>query len=164
MLSDIKIKKSFAVTIPKESKMTKCREHWNTYHCQDRTVVVNRNNELVDGYIQYLIFKENNISEIEVKIQEKRKDIITMNNPHYKNHLTTYVYGVHFNKKNCSFSKEYVWRVPDSWRGWENGLLPGDKILVATKHGFAPIIITRIEWLNKCPVNIPVRRVYKKLV
>lgn len=163
LLSDIKIRKSFVATIPKARKITKCRDHWDMYHCQDRDIVVNRNDVLIDGYIQYLVLKENNISEVEVKVQEDRKSIRDANEPYYKNHLTTYIYGMHFNKKTSSFSKEYVWRVPDEWKGWENNLLPGDVIFVETKYGKAPIVITQIKWLDKCPVETQVKKVVGRL-
>ena len=48
-------------------------------------------------------------------------------------------------------------------KGWENDLLPGDMILVETKYGVRKIVITKIEWLEKCPVDMPVKRVVKKI-
>ena len=51
-LSDIKINKAFANSIPKENKMEECRYNWRKYHKQDRYVVINRDNFLIDGYIQ----------------------------------------------------------------------------------------------------------------
>ena len=60
--------------------------------------------------------------------------------------------------------KEYVWRVPTSWTGWENDLLPGDRILVNTKYGVKPVIITRIEWRDECPVNMRIKKVYKTVM
>ena len=80
--------------------------------------------------------------------------------PNYIEKDTTYIYGIHPNDKT---NKERVWRVPNNWNGWENDLLPGDKIIVTTKFGSAPIIITRIECLDKCPVDIPVKRVVAKV-
>lgn len=166
-LSDIKIKDSFLATTPKQEKMDECRNHWEQYHRQDRYIVVDKNNELIDGYIQYLILKENCVNEAEVKISNKRKKRWIRKNtydwtaPHYRQQKTTYIFGIHLNSK-CT--REFVWRVPDSWIGWESDLLPGDEILVCTKHGIAPIAITRIEWLDKCPIDIPVKKVYRKMV
>lgn len=169
-LSDIKIKESFAITTPREEKMNECRNNWNTYHKQDRYIVVNHDNELIDGYIQYLVLKENSVEKADIKISNKRrmrwyrKNIKDWTVAPYRNEETTYIYGMHFNKKVGICSKEYVWRVPDSWLGWENDLLLGDKIEVYTKCGLAPIIITKIERTNKCPVDMPVKKVYRKLV
>lgn len=36
--------------------------------------------------------------------------------------------------------------------------------MVKTKHGNALIKVTRIERLTKCPVDIPVKRIVKRLV
>ena len=58
-LDDIKIKDTYAMTNPKEHKMRECRDYWDKYRCQDRYIVVNNSNILIDGYIQYLILKEN---------------------------------------------------------------------------------------------------------
>ena len=129
---------------------------------------VNRENELIDGYIQYLVLKENNVEEVEIKISNRRKkrwyrkNVEDWNIPHYRNETTTYVYGKHPNS-NCT--KEFVWRVPKSWSklGWEDGLNVGNKILVDTKFGIKPVVVTKIEISDKCPVNIPVKRVVKRL-
>ena len=46
---------------------------------------------------------------------------------------------------------------------WKD-LLPGDRILVNTKYGVKPVIITRIEWRDECPVNMRIKKVYKKVM
>lgn len=159
-LTDIKISKAFANSVPSESKMQECRYNWDLWHCQDRYVVVNQNNVLVDGYIQYLVLKENDINEVQVKIKNKSKN--RKNMPHYKEEPTTYIYGTHNNKSG----KEFVWRIPKSWSevGWQDGLNIGDKVLVKTKFGVKPVVITKIDTLNKCPVDMPVKKVVKKLM
>ena len=165
-LSDIKINKVFRETIPSKKKMDECRLYWDKYHKQDRYIVVNHDGELIDGYIQYLVLKENNEEEAEIKISNSRKKRWHRMSVHehdgvkYRNEMTTYIYGIHPNSKSI---KERVWRVPYNWKGWENDILPGDKILVCTKRGIALIIVTKIEWLDKCPVDMPVRKVYRKL-
>lgn len=155
-LSDIKINKAFANSIPKENKMAECRDNWRKYHKQDRYVVINRDNFLIDGYIQYLILKENNIKNAFVQVS----DILRKCRDSYKTKMTTYIYGIHPNQKQ---KKQYIWRVPRLWKGWERDLLPGDKILVHTKYGIRPIIITKIQWLDKCPVDFSVKKVFKKI-
>lgn len=67
-LKDITIRDSFANTIPKEHKMKECRDYWEEHQEQDRYIVVDRNNVLVDGYIQYLVLKENGIEDVEIRI------------------------------------------------------------------------------------------------
>lgn len=165
-MSDIKVPKSFAATTPKEEKMSVCRNFWNNNHKQIKDIVVNKDNILVDGYVQYLVLKENNIEITDgVKLGRKKmcnhrecKHKKAYVEPNYKREVTTYIFGIHPKSR----IKEYVWRVPTSWKGWENDLLPGDRIWVHTAYGIKPIIITRIEWLDKCPVNMRVKKVYTK--
>ena len=167
-LSDIKISEAFANTIPKEEKLEECRKNWHENHRQDRFIVVNRKNILIDGYIQYLILKENNMDEAEVKISNKRRERWNRKPvkknfvPQYRDELTTYIFGVHPYSEN---KKEFVWRVPKSWSelGWEDGLNISDEILVDTKFGIKPVVVTKIEVSDKCPVNMPVKRVVKRL-
>lgn len=165
-LSDIRISEAFANSVPSTEKLNKCSNNWNQWNRQDRFIVVNPDNVLTDGYIMYLVLKENGIEEAEAKISNRRKkcrkNAEAWNVPHYRNETTTYVYGVHPNS-NCT--KEFVWRVPKSWSelGWEDGLSIGDEILVATKFGTKPIVVTKIELSDKCPVNMPVKRVVKRI-
>ena len=117
-LSEIKISEAFANSIPNGEKLNECRNNWNQWHRQDRYIVVNPDNVLIDGYIMYIVLKENGIEEVEVKISTKRKkrwyrkNVKDWNIPHYRNETTTYVYGVHPYSEN---KKEFVWRVPKSW-------------------------------------------------
>ena len=165
-LSDIKIPKSFASTIPKKEKMSVCRDFWNNNHKQIKDIVVNKDNILVDGYVQYLVLKENCVENADVVKINRKKVFINREHkrkreyvtPSYKREMTTYIFGMHPKYR----IKEYVWRVPTSWKGWENDLLPGDRIWVNTKYGIKPIIVTKIEWSDKCPVDMKVRKVAKK--
>lgn len=152
-LSDIIIPKAFTDHPPKENKVEICRHFWKYAHKQDREIVVDKDNVIRDGYIQYLVLKEFGVEEVLVAKQRCFAETI------YRNKRTTYIYGLHPRDKS---NKERVWRVPNSWIGWEKDLLPGDRILVHTEYGIKSIVITRIEWLDKCPVNMRVRKVYKK--
>lgn len=168
-LSDIKISKSFANTVPKEKKMEECRKVWREQHRQDRYIVVNKDNVLVDGYIQYLVLKDAGIEDIEYRISDvkrkcwKRKAF--NEDATYRNEPTTYVYGVHFHPNSGTFSKEYVWRIPKTWAelGWEDDLNIGDEIRVYSGKWITTAIVTRIERLDKCPVDTPVKRVIRKI-
>ncbi len=164
-LSDIKIKESFAITTPKEEKMKKCRNNWNTYHKQDRYIVVNADKELIDGYIMYLVLKENGEEEARIKISNKpkkrwyRKNTSDWDIPHYRSEATTYVYGVHPYSKH---KRELIWRVPKSWTWFAENVQVEDSILCRTKFGISPVIVTKIEVLEKCPVDFVVKRVAGK--
>ena len=162
-LSDIKIKESFALTVPKDEKLCECRYNWLKYHRQDRYIVVDHNNELIDGYVMYLILKENGVEEAEIKVSERKKKRWYRKNsnniPYYANEETTYVYGIHPNSK-CT--KEFVWRVPKSWEWFASNVQIGDTILCSTKFGCSPVIVTRIAITDKCPVDLRVRKVCGK--
>ena len=138
-LSDIKIRDAFANSIPSEEKMEECRQNWNKWQRQDRYIVVNPGNVLIDGYIQYLVLKENNVEEAEVKISTRRKkrwyrkNVEDSNVPHCRNETTTYVYGVHPNSKD---TQTYMWRVPKNWINGADNVQIGDTIICFTKNGY----------------------------
>ncbi len=166
-LSDIKISEAFANSIPNEEKMNECRNNWNKWHNQDRYIVVNTGNVLIDGYIMYLVLKENNVEEVEIKISNRRKECWHRKNaedcniPNYMNDTTTYVYGVHPNSKN---SKIYMWRIPKSWTNWADNIQIGDTVMCSTKNGYAPVVVSKIEILDECPIDIPIKKVCGKKI
>ena len=167
-LSDIIISESFANTIPSEKKMNECRYNWRMYGKQDRFIVVDHNNVLIDGYIMFLILKEHKEEYAEIKISNckkkrwKRKNIEDWDTPRYRENPTTYIYGMHYNIAKGEFSKEYMWRVPESWGNWADNIQIGDTILCATKNSYTPVVVSKIEVLDKCPIDIPVKRVIGK--
>lgn len=173
-LSEIQIPEAFLKTTPRHKKMEECRMYWNTYGRQDRYLVVTPNNRLIDGYVQYLVLAENGCDEALVKISTKKKKRwrrisynearIKSNNITYRNSETTYVFGRHFQKGN-RFSSEFMWRIPNKENvfEWSKDLKPGDVVLVETEHGISPIKITRIEKMNQCPVDMPVKKVVKRV-
>lgn len=166
-LSEIKIHNSFAESIPSEEKMEECRYNWRMYHRQDRYIVVDNDNILVDGYCMYLVLMEHKEEYAEVKIwhcKKKRwvrKNVKDWEAPRYVNNPTIYVYGVHPNSKNI---KRYIWRVPETWNDWADNLQIGDIVMCATKFGCSPVVIEKISMLDKCPVNFKVKKVCNKKI
>ena len=162
-LSDIKITSSFAESRPSEDKMNECREFWRWENKQDRPIIVNHNSVLVDGYIMYLILKEHKEEYAEVinrkKKHNKHYEKLPKVKHSYKNTLTTYIFGVHPNS-NCT--KEFCWRVPVNWGNWADNIEVGDTILCQTKYGFSPVIVNRVEVLDKPPVEFKVKKVARK--
>lgn len=164
-LDEIKILPAFAETTPSEEKMYECRYNWRCYGKQDRYIVVDEEGYLIDGYIMYKILVEHKEEYAQVKISNRRKkrwhrkNIADWDIPRYKNSPTTYIYGVHPNS-NCT--KEFVWRVPESWSGFEKNVQVGDTILCATKFGYSPVVVTKVEVLDRPPVDIPVKKVCKR--
>lgn len=170
-INDIIIRESFANTTPRQNKMKVCRDYWEQHHKQDRYIVVDRNNVLVDGYIQYLVLKESGVNEVEIRIGKaiklkrwKRKGIEdNWDTPEYREKLTTYIIGTH---PNDSSGKEYMWRVPNNWTWVSSNLQVGDLVFCRTKfHDAAPVIITKLMELDRCPVDYPVSKMcYKTII
>lgn len=175
-LKDIIITDGFANSNPRKSKMQECRAFWNKYGKQDRYLVINYNNVLIDGYVQYLVLQENGIEKALIRkrlkthkklrridytheLKEKRR--VERKEPEYKNKTTTYVYGIH---ENSNSPKVYMWRVPKNWNEWSNGLEIGDSVWVTTKYGNTKIKIVDIKTLDKCPIECNVKKICSKKI
>ena len=154
-MSDIIITEAFANSHPLEEKVQKYRKKFAKTGKQSKFLVINKYNVLIDGYIQYLILKENGIEEAEY-IRSSRKNV-----ENYRNEMTTYIYGKHENS-NCD--KEFMWRVPKSMTWFAENVQVGDSILCQTKFGIAPVVVTKVETLDKCPVDFRVKRVAKCMI
>lgn len=167
-LSDIRIKGSFKNSIPNDYKLAQCREYWDQHGFYLHDIVVNNKDYLVNGYIQYLLLKENGIQGVVVKdydkkVYKRRKLKVRKNSnkksKSYRDMETLYVFGIHLGR-----TKERVWRVPNKFqKEWECILCVGDTVLAKTRYGNAPIIVTRIERVSECPVDMPVKKIVKKI-
>ena len=168
-INDIIIKESFLQSTPRAQKMKVCRDYWNEHQSQDRYIVVDRNKVLVDGYVQYLVLKENGIEEAEIRIgkakklkrwkRKNRKD--SWGEPEYREISTTYIVGKHPN----SSDKEYMWRVPNNWIWVSENLQVGDVVFCRTRfHNAAPVVVTKVMVLDKCPVDYPVSKMCYKTI
>ena len=128
-ISLIKVLRKFSVSHPNEDKMNACRAYYRENHKLDRDIVVDENMQLKDGYIGYLILKENNVSVVGVKQAESGR--------------TTLVYGVH-----PGVEKEYCWKVVTDTEDTLN-LKVGSHAIVRTRFGDAEILVTRLERVSK---------------
>ena len=157
-LSDIVISSAFAASVPSEQKVQKYKSRFAKTGKRNRYLVLDNENVLVDGCIQYLILKENNVEEAKYarcgKFCSNKKST-------YRTKTTTYVYGTHPNSK-CT--KEFVWRVPESWSEFTENIKVGDTIYCKTKFGVSPIVVSKIKVSDLCPVDIPVRKVANKII
>ena len=140
--------------------MEKCRDYWEENHKQDRNIVVDENNILTDGYIQYLVLKENNIDIADIQ-RIKCKEFNNRKCLSYRNTDTLYIYGTHVKSRS---EQERIWRVPDSQKNWWlSNVSVGDIVSVETKYGKKAIIVTDIRQLNRCPVDMIVKKVIDKI-
>lgn len=140
---------------PNVKKMNNCREFYKEHGVIDRDIVVNEFGVMVDGYIGYLVLKENGITEYDViSVADGDKSYL----PNYREMQTTYVFAHHL-----SGSKEFCWRMTKKTMGADN-LKIGSYIVVNTVHGNRLAKVTRIETLDKPPIDRNVRKVIKCLV
>lgn len=96
-LSQIKIPHKFRQSVPKKSKLLRCEKYFKERGKLDSPIVINTDYSLIDGYIRYLVLKNNNIKET----------IASVVTTDYKNMMTTYVYAKHDPE-----GREFVWRLP----------------------------------------------------
>lgn len=76
-VSDIIVTEAFLQTQPKQSKLNRIREYYSEYGSVDKPITLNKNNVLIDGYMRYVVLKENDAEyakcEIINWIPKKRK-------------------------------------------------------------------------------------------
>ena len=54
--------------------------------------------------------------------------------------------------------------MPVEWNDWADNLGIGDIIMCRTKFGVSPVIVNKIETLNKPPIDIEIKRVFSRKV
>lgn len=168
-LSEIKISADFESSIPNVSKYEKCENYYNKTGNQDRYIVVDEKNVLVDGYIMYLVLKNHDVEYGNVKRLTLRKHTYTdkqrkkygrlISPKHvvtYKEKPTAYVYGKHPNSKD---DKEYVWRLPQTWGYMSLMLQKGDVIYCGTRFGVAPVVVTKVELKSNFDTSLCIKKV-----
>lgn len=74
-INEIKILPSFAKSKPRRWKMKECREFYAKHGVQDRYIVLNKNGYCIDGYVMYLILKEQGEQIAEVIYSEKNNKL-----------------------------------------------------------------------------------------
>lgn len=173
-LSEIKISADFESSIPNTYKYNKCENYYNKTGNQDRYIVVDEKNVLVDGYIMYLVLKNHDMEYGNVKRLTLRKHTYTdkqrkkygrlISPKHvvtYKEKPTAYVYGKHPNSKD---NKEYVWRFPQAWGYMGLMLQKGDVIYCGTRFGVAPVVVTKVELKSNFDTDLCIKKVCSRKI
>lgn len=124
LISDIVISDGFTKTTPNISKVERIREYFNVYNTIDKPVTISSGNVLIDGYIRYLIAKENNIQSIPCVISDKN---FKPKKP------MKYIVGSFDN------GSEYIWKIRNKL-----DVNVGDKVLVANKNGKAVVSVVDV--------------------
>lgn len=123
-IDSIVIPSKFKQSKPSVKKLNQARLYFNRFKCLDKPISL-FGNKLVDGYIRYLVAKENGLKQI----------------PCILNKGQWYIKGVF---DGCL--KEYVWRVPEHLEGivWF-----GDRVVVynrPTCNNRAVVTVRDILW------------------
>lgn len=173
-LSEIKVPEEFKHSVPSLGKYEKCCKYYKETGNQDRYIVVDENNVLLDGYIMYLVLLNNDVDCGEVKRLTLRNHCYTYKKrarygrivpPErpitYKDKPTVYIYGKHPNNK---VDKEYVWRLPQTWTDMEKVLQEGDLIYCKTKFGASKIVVTKIIKRDNWDTDLQVKKVCAKKI
>lgn len=134
-IEDIIIPEIFKACPPNKNKLQKCRDNYNN-GILDRTIYVDKDNLLMDGYVLYTILKEAGVKEIDVS----RGDI--------------YIWATHPNNR-----KKYCWRVKE---GFNEVYKHYKKIaIVDTSKGLRPVRIEEIFFSENSPVDTEIKEVVK---
>lgn len=173
-LSEIKIPTDFESSTPNASKYEKCEKYYDETGNQDRYIVIDENNVLVDGYIMYLVLKSHDAGYAKVKRSTLRKHKYTdrqrkkygrlISPKHvvtYKEKPTAYVYGKHPNSKD---DKEYVWRLPQTWGYMSLMLQKDDVIYCGTRFGVAPVVVTKVELKSNFNTDLCIKKVCSRKI
>ena len=147
-LSDIVIPVGFQAHPPMKHKMEICRDFFKEYLDLDRRLVVSPEGVLLDGYVGYLVLKENDVEAWSVYVHaapEKRT---------YRDKETTYIAGVHGNQK-----REFWWRLCAKTTD-ANLAAPGYRAIVNTKYGMNCVTITKVVTLPHPPIEGVIKKAY----
>lgn len=144
-LDNIIVPDGFKKSKPKQEKLDARRKEYKATGKVGR-IIIDDDNTLVDGYIAYLILKENSIDSTDIVYKES-----------YKNKDTLYVFGHHLNR-----TKEFVWRVqPNKRANAFQNINVGDVVLVDAQNKVQPIIVTQMKLLSEPPVDRRIKKVVR---
>lgn len=135
-LSEIIVPEDWKLTPPCDEKMEATREIFEmTGGIGNKTLVVDKNDVLTDGYVGLLVLQENGVDEWFVEPDES-----------YLYEPTMYVWGEYEN------GREGVWRIARRTKR-KNLIRPGRMMLVPSKSGETEVRVTFMEVLNRPPVD-----------
>lgn len=118
-LCNVKIRKSFRKHSPSSEKMDICRKYFTEHGVLDRDVVIDDRGTLVDGYVGYLVLKENGVEDWNVKSLSENID-----------NTLLLIAGKHPNNE-----KVYYWVANGRTKGLYDGTTTYKRASVETKYG-----------------------------
>lgn len=138
---------------PNQEKLEACREYYAEHGVLDRDICVDDTGCLYDGYVGYLVLKENNVLSTEV-ICEHDGNLPELNKP-VSERKRIYVFGRH-----PGDMKEYVWKVNNNTK--DRGFLKvGNHAIVIACGQPQRVLITRVERLSTPPRDGNIKSVVK---
>lgn len=150
-INEIKILSDYLNSNPSPIKFKFWCNYFEKNKKQGKPIVLNSNNELIDGYIQYLVLKNFGVEECWYTNNLDKKE-------KYRDTRTMYVYGRHLDDE---FNRIYIWRVSNgyNWSSFKRNVKIGDCISCYSKGKIVPVIVQAIRVLNRCPVPFKVKLV-----
>lgn len=149
-INKIKIPMSFSEHPPKKEKVNQKAKILKS-HPEQIYITITNKDTLIDGYATYLAAVDLGYNKINVRQLDKGEAF-----EDDKTTAKTYVWGIHPGDEN---KIEYVWRIPENKQHLIDKIKVGDKIMVQTKYGPAPVNVTKIQKKNYPPVATKIRRV-----
>lgn len=155
-LNDIMIQTRFMKQDPSLEKLCKCKRYYKKHKQLDREIVVDQNGVLLDGYVGYLVLRENGVSECDVRIENTCAALESECD--YRYTKTTYIVGKHGNNPN-----EYIWRIAKDTI-LSDCIVLGSDVLVESQNGNKVVSVINMFTLNHPPVPDYVRKVLRCLI
>lgn len=156
-INEIIIPKEFENSTPNGYKIEQCRRIYENHNIYDRKIIIDSQNVLIDGYIMYLVLKEQGCENIYVQISNRKYKYNKTSR--YRHEWTYYVFAKHCDKNGQVHGKTYVWRMPndEKWNIWASTLKVGDIVkLPGRDRGYSWGVILDIAPYGDCPFQFNV--------
>ena len=141
---------------PSREKMQACREYYAEHGFLDREICVDETGTLYDGYVGYLVLKENSVKYTEVSCEHSGEQMPGLNKP-LSQRRKMYVFGMH-----RGLLKEYVWVVGNTTKD-RKLLKVGNHAVVRCRGGKDKILITDVKYLDNPPREGFIKQVVRGL-
>lgn len=153
-LRKIKVPKNYFITLPSDKKILDKKNNI-VNDPKGIYITINHSGKLLDGFASYLAAGTLKLERLNVRQLNYFETIDYMNKQ-----KVTFVYGYHPGRKE---QNNYMWRVPNSKLETIGKIKKGDTLMVATKYGPAPIIVTKVKKQEYAPTIKKVKTVIGRI-
>ena len=144
-LCNVKIRKSFRKHSPSSEKLDICRKYFTEHGVLDRDVVIDDRGTLVDGYVGYLVLKENGVEDWNVKSLSENID-----------NTLLLIAGKHPNNE-----KVYYWVANGRTKGLYDSTTTYKRASVETKYGPRKVDVVSCAVIEYSDLACNRKHVYK---